>query len=124
MKKLSSDVGLVSVYCASAGLSAAVGAQTSATALDVLKEEYGIVDFAHTAVQVTPELLEDFDLVIAMTRDHAQYLWQINPKKVPVLAMPIDVEDPFGGDYNAYKKCAARIASGLHSLVESGVIHD
>lgn len=72
----------------------------------------------HRSRRVTPDMLEDADLVFAMERGHRDALLQMgaDPDKTHVLsewpapgepALPIS--DPFGGSLEAYEECWRRM---------------
>jgi ribose 5-phosphate isomerase B len=107
----------------STGISVLLGLPASENAVGVMKKEYGLDISGHITKQVLRENLESADYVLAMTERHKSYLLLQAPDmqyKVRTLAQfagrgDEDVTDPFGGDYECYRQCAAHI----HSMIES-----
>jgi beta-galactosidase len=72
-------------------------------------------------------LIDEADLVLAMTRSHKAQLLAIKPDashKIFTLAEYCaedngrDISDPFGGDLNTYKRCRDEIAENLKKLID------
>ncbi len=111
------------ITCDSAGVFASPGAPMSNTALKVLAHAFHIPSFFHTAKPVTEEMIDAFDLVVAMTKDHLRLLTQKFGERENILSMPRDVGDPFGGSFAVYEKTAKAIVEGLDVLIQEGKIH-
>ena len=90
----------------SAGVSAAPGQRASAHALDVLRE-HGIDAMAHRSQPVTPSLVREADVIVAMTSSHAEALAYLFPDSTPKVFLlrefdpsadehDLDVPDPIG----------------------------
>jgi protein-tyrosine-phosphatase len=95
----------------SAGLSAFEDSQAPSDAVAVAAE-YGIDLAPHRARQVTPALLDEADLVVAMTGDH---LSAIESGKARLLVEG-DVDDPIGRGVDAYRGAYGEIESGVRAL--------
>lgn len=125
------------VYVASAGVHAGLGIPISLEAVDVLRE-IGIDADGATSQPVLPELLEDADLIIAMTARHAAILLQIFPDVRERLTMmhafgsdvstdpgehpehePAirDVLDPVGGSLDVYRHTRDELDSAIADLI-------
>jgi protein-tyrosine-phosphatase len=96
----------------SAGLAAMDGMDASEYTKQVLEEKLGLT-IEHCAQTVTPELVEWADMIITMTRSHADALKSCYPdradtihvfKELQVSAEQLlDISDPFGGPKSAYE---------------------
>ena len=110
-------------WCAaSAGLFAAEGAPITAIASDVLAAS-GVAATpynnypAHRARNVTRELIEEADRVIAISASHALELTLRFPEHAAKIeSMPMDIADPYGGDEAIYRTCLAEIGYCLALL--------
>ncbi len=106
----------------SAGTWAASGRPASTDAIEEMAERR--IDLrAHRSRAVTSELMEEADLVLAMTQNHVEALKAAFPDeahKVRLLSRMIgqehDVLDPYGGTRVQY----AHIATELEQLIKSG----
>ena len=122
MKKIATEQNL-NITCDSAGVSAFPGSPLSPMAKKVLSECFGIANFDHKAKQVTPALLAECDLAVAMTENHRLLLTQAFGAEEKAIAMPVGVGDPYGGDFATYEKAANAILTGLSKLLEKGILH-
>ena len=105
----------------SAGLFAGEGERASEGAISAMKD-YGIDLSGHRAKNITPELLEEADLILTMTIFHMMGLSQHFGDKVYTLCGYAgedgDIPDPFGGDDEEYKECAKKIYQALLKVAE------
>lgn len=102
----------------SAGISAMDGALMNPQAEYALDEIR--VPHAHTAQQVTTELLEWADVVLTMTMTHKELLAREFPgfqhKVIPLIqyveaeASEADIQDPFGQSVDVYQKTRDELA--------------
>jgi protein-tyrosine-phosphatase len=106
----------------SAGVWATDGQPASAHAAEEMAQR-GLDLKRHRARLVTPELMVESDLVLAMTQNHAESLKAAFPNhahKVYLLSEMVgqvyDVRDPYGGTRSEY----ACIANELEQLIEDG----
>jgi len=106
----------------SAGVWAAEGQPASAYAIEEMAQR-GIDLRGHRSRNVTRELMAEADLVLALTRHHAEALRSDFPEhacKVCLLSEMVgqvyDIYDPYGGTRMEY----AYIASELEQLLEAG----
>jgi protein-tyrosine-phosphatase len=97
----------------SAGVSAKVGAPMTSEAQQAL----GLLDVParpHAARNLTAELAHQVEMIFCMTRAHREAVIEMVPSaagKTHCLDPGSDIEDPLGGDLEAYMKCAGRIRS-------------
>ncbi len=114
----------------SAGVAARDGDKASPNAIRAM-EELGIDLALHSATQLTAELISEADLILTMTQRHRDMVLIMNPgarDKVYTLIeyahdgqqdqAGLDIEDPFGGSVEVYRKCAAQIKRALDILIE------
>jgi len=101
----------------SAGINANEGDAAEEGAIKVMTEK-GISLQEHSATQVTPTLIERFDLVLAMEAKQRQALiekYNANPDRVYLLTEFVgdhgDIEDCWGQKKKVYSKCYAKIES-------------
>ena len=107
----------------SAGISVMTGSQVSNHSVDSLKE-YNIDISKHIPVQINSIMLNDCDLVLTMTASHQKYLHAFYPEyadkifSISEYTGCKDISDPYGGDINTYKRCAAEIKNAVAMLIE------
>ena len=101
---------------ASAGLYAHEGAPISQGA-EVALREAGITPrfFAsHSATNVSAEAMREADVVLGITSRHAMELMMRYPEyAAKIEALPIDIDDPFGGDDDTYRACLETLTRAL-----------
>lgn len=113
-----SGVPPAAVQVASAGLSAMRGYPIEDTAAQVLRE-HGVDGAGHRARQLTPAMLRDADLVLAMEKSHVAAIGRMAPEtsgKVFLLGKWQDdtpVPDPYGQQREAFDH--------VYQLIERGV---
>ncbi len=110
------------VEASSAGLGAQAGEPMSPLAVEAVRKLYGR-DVSHLACPMTKELLEESDLVVAMTDAHRAVLERAFGKQKKIRTMPREIPDPYGRDGACYQRVAAWIQEGILRLMESGEIH-
>lgn len=95
----------------------AEGEPISQNAVKALQNR-GITLNNYISKPVTPNLLENNNLIVAMTENHRKMLLAagVNPQKVVVLGQGID--DPFGGDLSVYEACCKQIEKEIYNLFE------
>jgi protein-tyrosine phosphatase len=91
----------------------------------------GVKDHAHRSRQLTADDLRTADLVVAMAREHVQFVRRVHPQAAPrtgaerIAALQLDtvalehwedVDDPAGGDEEVFHECAAEIQVLLQRL--------
>lgn len=115
--KLLKDEG-IDIKAKSAGIAAMPGEPASKNAV-AAAGEIGADLSAHTARQVTREMIDGCDAVYAMTRAHAEMLKRAFPDcagKISVLAGGIP--DPFGGDIEIYRHSRDTILEAVKNIIE------
>jgi protein-tyrosine-phosphatase len=106
----------------SAGVWTVDGEPASGHAVDEM-EKRGIDMRGHRSRNVTPDMMTEADLVLVMTRRHAEALSAAFPDhahKVYLLSQmvgqTVDIADPYGGPRAEY----ARTAGELEQIIEDG----
>jgi|GEM_PF-224630 len=100
----------------SAGLYATIGESMSSYASKALEKKN--ITFSHTAVQMNETLAENADMIFGMTESHARMLCAAFPKHChKIFVSPIEISDPFGGDFNIYSACLLEIEKSIDSIL-------
>jgi protein-tyrosine-phosphatase len=107
----------------SAGIWGVDGSPASANSVDVMAER-GIDISDHIAHTITSEDVADSDLILVMSREHAQVIrnsWPQYGWKVHLLSEMVggrrDIRDPYGGPIEEYRTCADTISG----YIEQGI---
>lgn len=110
----------------SAGLFTRDGLPASSLAQKVMAEGHGLDISAHRSRKTTPEIIAEADLVIGVTREHAEILAERYPEakykiwsaadyikctKPSLYDGETDVGDPYGYAMEAYSGCASLLDS-------------
>ncbi|MCL2287137.1 MAG: low molecular weight protein arginine phosphatase [Firmicutes bacterium] len=103
----------LAVNVLSAGVAADTGSPASKNAVKVMGDE-GIDLQPHRSTQISREILQNASLVLTMTAGHLYSINNICPRaKVFTLGeyagKSCDVSDPYGGNLETYRQCAAQI---------------
>ena len=111
-RKMMQDMGMEDrVLCQSAGLSALDGMEVSENAVRACGE-WGIDIADHTARRITGEEIPVWDLYFPMSKTHGYILQQAGVPQTKIY-IPKYIEDPFGQDLDAYRKCRDKLAEEL-----------
>ncbi|HHZ12649.1 MAG TPA: low molecular weight protein arginine phosphatase [Clostridiales bacterium] len=127
----SSGMGkLADLDAASAGISAREGDRASLNAIKAM-EELGIDLSQHRARQLTKDMIDRADLILTMTEGHRDFIRVMDPgarEKTFTLkeytdedaakAGDLDIDDPFGGSVEVYRRSAMEIKEALQRLLE------
>ena len=115
-------LGKGSYRAVSAGVSAVVGDAISTNAVLALKKA-GVPSTsennyeAHRAVQISEELIERCDKIVAISKRHMMaliYAYPLYADKITV--MPKDISDPFMCGEAVYEKCLAEITECIKEM--------
>ncbi len=119
----------------SAGIAAFTGQPVSIEALETMKELYGIDLSEHRSKPVTAALMEQADLVLAMTKVHERILLEAFPacsdkiftlpeyagglltEKTQDVSHP-EIQDPYGRGMSAYKAAVKNITDLVDKVIE------
>lgn len=132
----------VIIEASSAGLSVYCSGEASQNAVKVM-EEWGIDLLGHRSRQLTEDMVSNADLVLTMTRTHKEHILNMFPEnagKVFTLKeyaryngtkcssdfnsagyaydYTLDIPDPYGGNREAYRKCAEEIRAQMHQVID------
>lgn len=124
------DKGIVGYHASSAGVSASNGDPANEHAISALGE-LGIDLSGHQSQSLTPELVEQAELIVAMTQSHQLRILDLFPEAnnrvflmksfgtsqgvVPAA----DVSDPYGGSLDIYPRRRDEIDLALLDLIHS-----
>lgn len=117
--------GWAHVAVQSAGVAAAPGQPAADHAVNVLAE-HGVDLSEHIAQPLTPELVQHADLILVMSASHLFQVKELGGgEKVAMLTDFIEgeeagtpVEDPFGGDEDAYQRTYDQLETAVTALLE------
>lgn len=108
----------------SAGVFAMSGSPMTSEALAAL-QSMEILTPQHGSRPITPQMIEQAELIFCMTESHLQAVRQMAPDvadKAELLDPDGDIDDPMGGTTEEYRLVARRIADRIHRrLDELGV---
>lgn len=98
----------------------------STEAINVMQKEYNIDISKHIPTKISPKMIEEAELVLCVGEDKVLYLKRIVPENVSMkiynlktfVGLSGNIEDPFGGDYDLYKRCANEIDEIIVKLIE------
>jgi len=120
------------IIVSSAGIYAFEGDEASPFAAEVMEKEYGIDLKPHRARVLYDDDIRDASLILVMTKRHRDMITDIYPdaeskvhllKEYAGLHEDTDVIDPYGHDYNTYKRCARELEdlllAALDRMIES-----
>lgn len=95
----------------SAGLGVSSQEPVSEYAMEALKS-IGITEFSHLSCQITPQDVEEADVIYVMTEMHRRILVAVCPKdaeKICLLGGEKDISDPYGKSVEEYVSCCREI---------------
>lgn len=127
----------LSLNVASAGLNAFAGDTATENTLEALAK-VNIKEVEHRSRRVHPRLLEEFDLILAMTKGHKQQLLEIAPEfneKIYLLKEYVEIisagqeqaesiekdyeiSDPFGQSQAVYNQSLEEIDQAVEAILE------
>ncbi|NQT18226.1 MAG: threonylcarbamoyl-AMP synthase [Planctomycetes bacterium] len=102
-------------------LSAGTNAKPGGTAGEharVVARETGCDLSAHTTRPLTRRLVDDADMIYAMTREHLQVIEEMGGGGKAALLADEAIPDPVGGDVASFRECAVEIMYHLTELMD------
>ena len=108
----------------SAGIFAAQGQAASENAQKIIeKKSYDLSK--HRSKQISQDLVDQSDLILAMTQSHLRALSSAFPESLNKMHLfraftkesELDVMDPFGGNLIEYEHCAHSIKTAIPSII-------
>lgn len=116
-EKLLKDKGIDNISVDSAGLSAVDGDGISANATEVLKEE-GIELSYHKAKRLSAEMVNNADLIVALSPSHRGIISACCPNHVgKTVVLGDGILDPYGGNIDIYRECRNEIKKALPAVL-------
>lgn len=123
-RRLITDAARSDVTVSSAGTNAWDGSPASDGAL-LVGMERGLDLSSHRSRQLTQEIADDAELILAMAPSHLARIRELSPKANVFLLSGFTsgregtpVQDPFGGDLVAYRATFDELESELANLLE------
>lgn len=123
-RAVASEMGITGLQFLSAGTLAWPGDKASDQAVEALAEQ-GIELSRHRATLLTPQLVEEADLVLTMTESHRRQVLNLLPDaqgKVFTLGefagVPGDIADPYGSPVDNYRRCAEEIKALIRKVLQ------
>lgn len=107
-------------YVESAGI-AAWGSDASHEAIKIMKDEFDIDISEHNPTDITDLSLNNFDYIVTMDsyidtyiKKYIKKYYQIESNKI----ISWDIDDPYGGSIDDYKRCANIIKNQINDLLK------
>ena len=113
-KKMCADAG-VEIEVSSAGVGTFAGMPPSYEAVEAAKA-YDVDISAHRSRCFHPLMAGEDTLFVCMTYSHAAVLLSAGVKEENIRVL--DIVDPYGGDAEVYRACAAALAQKLTGILE------
>ena len=127
LKQILAEKNINHVTVRSAGIEGGSGFSASVNAVKVMQEQ-GIDITDHRSSPITPSLILNSDLILAMELYHKDYIESVFPEakgKVKLVKEfgvhfdnNMDIQDPIGGSIEAYRYCAYEIKQCLLDFVQ------
>lgn len=116
----------MSALASSAGLFTYGGEKPCKSAIEAAKK-FGVGEMmeVHRSSQLTPDMLTEFDVIIAMGNSHLEILNNAVTNGLPAkdgqkrILLGTGISDPFGGDVEQYTKCYLQIAKSIDAFTEA-----
>lgn len=107
------------LQAASAGLFTADGLPASENAM-IAASELGADIRMHRSRMLTAALVEEAQYLVCMTGSHYDRVLEMFPQAEDKLftLSDVDISDPFGGNLEVYRQCAAQIQQAVASIIE------
>lgn len=116
-KKFLKSKKITEIECDSAGISAKKDDPASENAIKALKEVD--IDLSHhRAKNIFDTDFKSFDLFVVMNLTHSEILKSMDIPLKKIYILGDQIEDPYGGSVETYRKCRNKINSSLKSLYE------
>lgn len=116
-KKFLISKKITGIECDSAGISAKKDDPASENAIKALKEVD--IDLSqHKAKSIFDTDLKSFDLYVVMNLTHSEILKSMDIPLKKIYILGNNIEDPYGGSVETYRKCRNQIKASLISLYE------
>ena len=111
------ELGGDAVEARSAGIAAVPGNRATPDAV-IAAGERGFDLTAHRARRVDDLDLDAYDLIVALAPSLAARL-RARLRGEDERLIELDIDDPYGGDLDDYRRCAAEIESEVRRIVDS-----
>lgn len=134
LKKILNDVNKTNIKVSSAGINAIDGSHANEKAIKVMKDN-GIDISLHRATQLSDDIIMESDLILTMTYAQKMTIQGYDPKsKNKIFTLKefvckiteqeidrnnLDIDDPYGMDYNVYNQSMRGIEKELNKLLNN-----
>ncbi len=121
MRHMFEQAGMNDIKVVSAGTSAGLGQPASQGSIGALKR-YGVDISAHRSRPLDAELLNEADMIVAMTSSHKLRIGAISAEALKKTSLLMDyagggdVADPYGGNQDVYFGCFDEMKFALDNL--------
>lgn len=126
LKKMLKEKNIDNIRVSSAGTNSWGGCPASLNALEIGKSS-GIDLKSHSSRKLTREMLKKADLILAMSKDHLDYIRELNQDSISksflLKAFPqrsedkyFWIKDPIGGTRDDYRTCFLDLQGSLKSI--------
>lgn len=115
-RKMSDDRNL-NVECSGAGIMTCNGLAASENAVKALAEE-GLDLSGYSSTSLMSLKLDDYDLFVPMTLNHANALLAYGVDKSKIYLFDTDISDPYGGDMTVYRATRDELSEKLSVLCD------
>lgn len=102
----------------SCGLAASEGEPASAGAVNALNELYGIDLCSHRSKQISRKLLDNADIIFAMSENHALPIMALPEYKDKVHIANPPISDPYMQSTEVYKACAKELYLQIEAFLK------
>jgi protein-tyrosine-phosphatase len=131
LKSILKEKGIDDIHVASAGIGAMVKMPATPFAVEAARN-WGVEISGHRAQQLTPKLIEEADLILAMAPEHVEEILRRKPDAVrktflikafpaPYSSSQERVQDPIGGTLDDYNQTYLELDEILRKIV-NGII--
>lgn len=117
-EKLAKDKGADHLTSDSAGILANNQNGATENAITVCKE-IGIDIGNHVSKNISRVNKDDVDLFVAMTKQHGEMLKSLQIEADKIYVPDPEIDDPYGGDEEVYRKCKTEIESAMGILIDN-----
>lgn len=114
------DLDALGLRVLSAGAFTSPGLPATREAVTAM-EKLGLDLSHHRSRELTPQLIQEADVIFCMTESHRQAVLEIDPSaagRTDTLDPNGDIEDPIGGNLTVYQRCAELIRRRLEMRIK------
>lgn len=117
-EKLAKERGSCHLKCDSAGILANDQLEATENAVEVCRE-IGVDISKHVSKNISSIDRKNVDLFVAMTKQHGEMIKNLGFDNEKIYVPDPEIEDPYGGDIDVYRKCRDEIETAAGILIDS-----